>query len=324
MHVPWVVGFRGKMIEHVTVEGCTVVVDEGNGAFWKRRDARLKAKSAAKKRRVLEKELQWRLFHVDDKGRGPQTAGPPPVAGRRDSDSDDEHEAYMESAAADWDAAESPGKQSYAERLQAARERVKARVAARVQARAEDQARQGAAGGPGRRTRRSGSAFDDELIHMGRWRSSGAPSRLRGGRCASTTPCASPRIVAPCGISKSSSWKRVMTAALADSVQHKREKVREDQGAALLMLEHRRTRRARPCARRFSGQAAIVNFDSAHTPAGLAKTREGRNPSRSFRATGASTGFRRRRGTCRTSRRTRRRRARPDASIIAARCRCCL
>ena len=56
------------------------------------------------------------------------------------SESDDEHEAYMESAAADWDAAESPGKQSYAERLQAARERVKARVAARVQARADDHA----------------------------------------------------------------------------------------------------------------------------------------------------------------------------------------
>ena len=33
MHVPWVVGFRGKMIEHVAVEGCTVVVDEGNGAY---------------------------------------------------------------------------------------------------------------------------------------------------------------------------------------------------------------------------------------------------------------------------------------------------
>ena len=132
-HVPWVVGFRGKMIEHVAVEGCTVVVEEqdgiSNGAFMKRRDARIKAKSAAKKRRVLEKELRWRLLHVDDKDA---------VRNRlellakldEDSDSDDEHEAYMESAAADWDAAEasSPGKQSYAERLQAARERVKACV----------------------------------------------------------------------------------------------------------------------------------------------------------------------------------------------------
>ena len=145
MHVPWVVGFRGKMIEHVTVEGCTVVVEEtdgkSNGAFMKRRDARLKAKSAAKKRRVLEKELQWRLLHVDDKDAVRKRLELLRSLNGEDSDSDDEHEAYMESAAADWDAeASSPGKQSYAERLQAARERVKARVAARVQARADDHA----------------------------------------------------------------------------------------------------------------------------------------------------------------------------------------
>ena len=168
MHVPWVVGFRGKMIEHVAVEGCTVVVDEGNGAFWKRRDARLKAKSAAKKRRVLEKELRWRLLHVDDKDA---------VRKRlellrsldEDSDSDDEHEAYMESAAADWDAAEasSPGKQSYAERLQAARERVKARVAARVQARADDHAQKELQEDLRKTYATIRPAFDDELIHIG-------------------------------------------------------------------------------------------------------------------------------------------------------------
>ena len=167
MHVPWVVGFRGKMIEHVTVEGCTVVVDEGNGAFWKRRDARLKAKSAAKKRRVLEKELRWRLLHVDDKDA---------VRKRlellrsldEDSDSDDEHEAYMESAAADWDAeASSPGKQSYAERLQAARERVQKRVAARVQARADDQARHELQEDLRKTYATIRPAFDDELIHIG-------------------------------------------------------------------------------------------------------------------------------------------------------------
>ena len=168
--MPWVVGFRGKMIEHVAVEGCTVVVEESNGAFWKRRDARLKAKSAAKKRRrVLEKELQWRLLHVDDKEN---------VRKRlellrsldEDPDSDDEHEAYMESAAADWDAAEaaSPGKQSYAERLQAARvKRVKARVAARVQARAEDQAQRELQEDLRKTYATIRPAFDDELIHIG-------------------------------------------------------------------------------------------------------------------------------------------------------------
>ena len=167
MHVPWVVGFRGKMIEQVSVEGCTVVVEEGNAAFAKRRDARLKAKSAAKKRRVLEKELRWRLLHVDDKDA---------VRKRlellrsldEDSDSDDEHDAYMESAAADWDAeASSPGKESYAERLQAARERVQKRVAARVQARADDQARHELQEDLRKTYATIRPAFDDELIHIG-------------------------------------------------------------------------------------------------------------------------------------------------------------
>ena len=93
MHVPWVVGFRGKMIEHVAVEGCTVVVDEGNGAFWKRRDARLKAKSAAKKRRILEKELRWRLLHVDDKDAVRKRLELLRSLDGEDSDSDDEHES---------------------------------------------------------------------------------------------------------------------------------------------------------------------------------------------------------------------------------------
>ena len=182
MHVPWVVGFRGKMIEHVAVEGCTVVVEENNGAFMKRRDARIKAKSAAKKRRVLEKELQWRLLHVDDKEN---------VRKRlellrsldEDSESDDEHEAYMESAAADWDAAEasSPGKQSYAERLQAARERVKARVAARVQARADDQARHELQEDLRKTYATIRPAFDDELIHIGSLAVERRARRLRDG-----------------------------------------------------------------------------------------------------------------------------------------------
>merc|ERR1719271_555169 len=98
MHVPWVVGFRGKMIEHVSVEGCTVVVEEGNAAFAKRRDARIKAKSAAKKRRVLEKELRWRLLHVDDKDSVRKRLELLRSLDGEDSDSDDEHEAYMESA----------------------------------------------------------------------------------------------------------------------------------------------------------------------------------------------------------------------------------
>ena len=108
----------------------------------KRRDARLKAKSAAKKRRVLEKEFRWRLLHVDDKDAVRKRLELLRSLDGEDSDSDDEHEARMESAAADWDAAEasSPGKQSYAERAAGgAGARVK-RVAARVQARAEDQA----------------------------------------------------------------------------------------------------------------------------------------------------------------------------------------
>ena len=185
MHVPWVVGFRGKMIEHVAVEGCTVVVEEtdgkSNGAFMKRRDARLKAKSAAKKRRVLEKELQWRLLHVDDKEN---------VRKRlellrsldEDSESDDEHEAYMESAAADWDAeASSPGKQSYAERLQAARERVEARVAARVQARADDHAQRELQEDLRKTYATIRPAFDDELIHIGSLAVERRARRLRDG-----------------------------------------------------------------------------------------------------------------------------------------------
>jgi hypothetical protein len=228
MHVPWVVGFRGKMIEHVAVEGCTVVVEESNGAFWKRRDARLKAKSAAKKRRVLEKELQWRLLHVDDKEN---------VRKRlellrsldEDSDSDDEHEAYMESAAADWDAAEaaSPGKQSYAERLQAARERVKARVAARVQARAEDQAQRELQEDLRKTYATIRPAFDDELIHIGSLAVERCAVTLRGRKVRLDHAV---RVAAYCGTMRDFQKlvvKRVMTAALADSVQHKREKVRE-------------------------------------------------------------------------------------------------
>ena len=140
--------------------------DECKGKCWD--DARIKAKSAAKKRRVLEKELRWRLLHVDDKDA---------VRNRlellakldEDSDSDDEHEAYMESAAADWEAAEasSPGKQSYAERLQAARERVKKRVVARVQARADDHAQKELQEDLRKTYATIRPAFDDELIHIG-------------------------------------------------------------------------------------------------------------------------------------------------------------
>ena len=186
MHVPWVVGFRGKMIEHVAVEGCTVVVEEtdgkSNGAFMKRRDARLKAKSAAKKRRVLEKELRWRLLHVDDKDAVRKRLELLRSLDGEDSDSDDEHEAYMESAAADWDAAEaSPGKQSYAERLQAARERVHARVAARVQARADDHAQRELQEDLRKTYATIRPAFDDELIHIGSLAVERRARRLRDG-----------------------------------------------------------------------------------------------------------------------------------------------
>ena len=182
MHVPWVVGFRGKMIEHVTVEGCTVVVEESNGAFMKRRDARIKAKSAAKKRRVLEKELRWRLLHVDDKEAVRKRLELLRSLDGEDSDSDDEHEAYMESAAADWDAeASSPGKQSYAERLQAARERVKARVAARVQARADDHAQRELQEDLKKTYATIRPAFDDELIHIGSLAVERRARRLRDG-----------------------------------------------------------------------------------------------------------------------------------------------
>ena len=186
MHVPWVVGFRGKMIEHVSVEGCTVVVEEtdgkSNGAFMKRRDARIKAKSAAKKRRVLEKELQWRLLHVDDKENVRKRLELLRSLDGEDSDSDDEHEAYMESAAADWDAeASSPGKQSYAERLQAARERVHARVAARVQARADDHAQRELQEDLRKTYATIRPAFDDELIHIGSLAVERRARRLRDG-----------------------------------------------------------------------------------------------------------------------------------------------
>jgi len=227
-HVPWVVGFRGKMIEHVTVEGCTVVVDEGNGGFWKRRDARLKAKSAAKKRRVLEKELRWRLLHVDDKDAVRKRLELLRSLDGEDSESDDEHEAYMESAAADWDAeASSPGKQSYAERLQAARERVKARVAARVQARAEDQAQRELQEDLRKTYATIRPAFDDELIHIGSLAVERCAVTLRGRKVRLDHAV---RVAAYCGTMRDFQKlvvKRVMTAALADSVQHKREKVRE-------------------------------------------------------------------------------------------------
>ena len=227
-HVPWVVGFRGKMIEQVNVEGCTVVVDEGNGAFWKRRDARLKAKSAAKKRRVLEKELRWRLLHVDDKDAVRRRLELLRSLDGEDSDSDDEHEAYMESAAADWDAeASSPGKQSYAERLQAARERVQKRVAARVQARAEDQAQRELQEDLKKTYATIRPAFDDELIHIGSLAVERCAVTLRGRKVRLDHAV---RVAAYCGTMRDFQKlvvKRVMTAALADSVQHKREKVRE-------------------------------------------------------------------------------------------------
>jgi len=216
------------MIEHVTVEGCTVVVEEGNAAFAKRRDARLKAKSAAKKRRVLEKELQWRLLHVDDKDAVRKRLELLRSLDGEDSDSDDEHEAYMESAAADWDAeASSPGKQSYAERLQAARERVQKRVAARVQARADDQARHELQEDLKKTYATIRPAFDDELIHIGSLAVERCAVTLRGRKVRLDHAV---RVAAYCGTMRDFQKlvvKRVMTAALADSVQHKREKVRE-------------------------------------------------------------------------------------------------
>merc|ERR1719311_883147 len=232
MHVPWVVGFRGKMIEHVAVEGCTVVVEEtdgkSNGAFMKRRDARIKAKSAAKKRRVLEKELRWRLLHVDDKDAVRKRLELLRSLDGEDSESDDEHEAYMESAAADWDAAEaSPGKQSYAERLQAARERVHARVAARVQARADDHAQRELQEDLRKTYATIRPAFDDELIHIGSLAVERCAVTLRGRKVRLDHAV---RVAAYCGTMRDFQKlvvKRVMTAALADSVQHKREKVRE-------------------------------------------------------------------------------------------------
>ena len=225
MHVPWVVGFRGKMIEHVTVEGCTVVVEESNGAFMKRRDARLKAKSAAKKRRVLEKELRWRLLHVDDKENVRKRLELLRSLDGEDSESDDEHEAYMESAAADWDAEASP--KTAVERLQAARERVKARVAARVQARADDQARHELQEDLRKTYATIRPAFDDELIHIGSLAVERCAVTLRGRKVRLDHAV---RVAAYCGTMRDFQKlvvKRVMTAALADSVQHKREKVRE-------------------------------------------------------------------------------------------------
>merc|ERR1719377_320676 len=217
------------MIEHVAVEGCMVVVEEqdgiSNGAFMKRRDARLKAKSAAKKRRVLEKELQWRLLHVDDKENVRKRLELLRSLDGEDSDSDDEHEAYMESAAADWDAEASPGKQSYAERLQAARERVKARVAARVQARADDQARHELQEDLKKTYATIRPAFDDELIHIGSLAVERCAVTLRGRKVRLDHAV---RVAAYCGTMRDFQKlvvKRVMTAALADSVQHKREKV---------------------------------------------------------------------------------------------------
>jgi len=225
MHVPWVVGFRGKMIEHVTVEGCTVVVEEGNAAFAKRRDARLKAKSAAKKRRVLEKELRWRLLHVDDKDAVRKRLELLRSLDGEDSDSDDEHEAYMESAAADWDEASPKG--TYTERLQAARERVQKRVAARVQARAEDQAQRELQEDLKKTYATIRPAFDDELIHIGSLAVERCAVTLRGRKVRLDHAV---RVAAYCGTMRDFQKlvvKRVMTAALADSVQHKREKVRE-------------------------------------------------------------------------------------------------
>jgi len=232
MHVPWVVGFRGKMIEGVSIEGATIVVEEhdgvSNGAFLRRRAVRIKAKSAAKKRRVLETELRWRLLHVDDK-EAVRSELDILKSLDGDSDSDDEHEAYMESAHAEWDAddAQAAPKQSYAERLQAARERVARRVAARQKARADDHARQDLQEDLKQTYATIRPAFNDSLIHIGSLSVERCAVTLRGRKVRLDHPV---RIAAYCGTMRAFQKlvvKRVMTQALADSVQHKRAKTRE-------------------------------------------------------------------------------------------------
>lgn len=233
MHVPWVVGFRGKMIEGVSIEGATIVVEEhdgvSNGAFLRLRAVRIKAKSAAKKRRVLETELRWRLLHVDEK-EAVRSELDLLKSLDGDSDSDDEHEAYMESAHAEWDAddaqADAP-KQSYAERLQAARERVARRVAARQKARADNHARQDLQEDLKQTYATIRPAFNDSLIHIGSLSVERCAVTLRGRKVRLDHPV---RIAAYCGTMRAFQKlvvKRVMTQALADSVQHKRAKTRE-------------------------------------------------------------------------------------------------
>ena len=329
MHVPWVVGFRGKMIEHVAVEGCTVVVEEtdgkSNGAFMKRRDARIKAKSAAKKRRVLEKELRWRLLHVDDK-----------EAVRKrlellrsldeDSDSDDEHEAYMESAAADWDAAEaSPGKQSYAERLQAARERVHARVAARVQARADDHAQRELQEDLRKTYATIRPAFDDELIHIGSLAVERRARRLRDG-VAVVAQYFSHRLRGDPARAQSAPRPRRARRGLLrhdEGLPEARRETRDDGGAGRQRAAQAREgpgedqgegrrgarvaeREGQGCERDARGRPeadlrggpGIVNFDT------FLRTTPSPSSARSAATAGAP---RRRRGPCRTSRETSRR-----------------
>merc|ERR1719217_143546 len=127
----------------------------------------------------------------------------------------------MESAAADWDAEASP--KTAVERLQAARERVKARV----QARADDQARHELQEDLRKTYATIRPAFDNELIHIGLLAVERCAVTLRGRKVRLDHAV---RVAAYCGTMRDFQKlvvKRVMTAALADSVQHKREKVRE-------------------------------------------------------------------------------------------------
>ncbi len=104
---------------------------------------------------------------------------------------------------------------------------VKARVAARVQARADDHAQRELQEDLRKTYATIRPAFDDELIHIGSLAVERCAVTLRGRKVRLDHPV---RIAAYCGTMRDFQKlvvKRVMTAALADSVQHKREKVRE-------------------------------------------------------------------------------------------------
>eukprot|EP00629_Pelagomonadales_sp_RCC1024_P011894 CAMPEP_0119278216 /NCGR_PEP_ID=MMETSP1329-20130426/18695_1 /TAXON_ID=114041 /ORGANISM="Genus nov. species nov., Strain RCC1024" /LENGTH=389 /DNA_ID=CAMNT_0007278719 /DNA_START=198 /DNA_END=1363 /DNA_ORIENTATION=+ len=239
-HVPFILGFRGKMIETLTVEGATVVVEEKDDKKnnpMAAAGARAKAKAAARRRDVLERELRWRMSwqarsgddeaakKTEAKLERLEQASDPDLAlalGYGDAEErESEHQGFVE--AAHEHLASSEPAATFAERRASVAAAVKKRLAERRASAAntelEAEMKETYA--------RLRPADADQLMHVGRCVVDRCSVTLKGRKVRLDHPVTVVAFSGTFGDFRRLVVKRVLKQGIADSVQHKREKVRE-------------------------------------------------------------------------------------------------